>query len=172
MYKAYGPECEQPMAPSSEHISERIEQFLMQLEMDKEAAMKLEKETQCQSDSGLWRHHRHVRLTASNFGKVINRRPATKVALLVKSLLYSTFKGNRATQHGISEEDSTNADYIRFKHQTGCKVTTHPAGLAIFQNDNTLGASCDRYVTDHSICEEGIVEFKNLYTDKTKTIIM
>lgn len=58
---------------------------------------KIQSSTSKQSSSGLWHSERRIRLTASNFGKVYRRRPSIPVKNLVKSLLYSNFKGNRHT---------------------------------------------------------------------------
>ena len=45
-------------------------------------------------DSTIWHAERRLRLTASNFEKVMSRKTTTNVAPLVKSLLYSKFRGN------------------------------------------------------------------------------
>ncbi|KAF2888879.1 hypothetical protein ILUMI_17294, partial [Ignelater luminosus] len=59
----------------------------------------LEESTRAQSKSTLWTQERSKRLTASEFGRIIRLRHTTSRENVVKSLLYSDFKGNKATRY-------------------------------------------------------------------------
>ena len=47
---------------------------------------------------------RRKRITASNVGSIAKMRKTTKRCNKVKSLLYSSFRGNQATQYGVDNE--------------------------------------------------------------------
>ena len=64
----------------------------------------IEQCTRGQSSSEKWYTHRHKGLTSSRFGDVMKRRLKTPVNPLVRSILYPSFKGNKYTRHGLSQE--------------------------------------------------------------------
>ena len=66
--------------------------------------------------SNLWMTERRKRITSSVCGQIAKRRSTTKVANLVKILLYTSFKGNDATKWGISQEQDTQRAY----HNQSC----------------------------------------------------
>ena len=114
-----------------------------------------------------WKAERRQRLTSSNFGRVCKMRARTKPANTVKSLLYSTFNGNSATQYGLDSEKETEAKYS--EHIKGLGVSeidiSHP-GLTIIPEAPELAASPDGLVCvdpgTSGLPREYIVEYKNL----------
>ena len=83
---------------------------------------KIEIDTRLQSLNGLWQAHRRIRLTFSNFGKVMARKQTVKVAPIVTSLLYSAFAGNRHTRYGLEQEGPTREAYIKEMSKLGKSV--------------------------------------------------
>ena len=116
----------------------------------------IEIKTQQQSFSSIWTEERRKRITSSNFGDVVRRNVSSKVAPLVKRLLYSNFSGNRYTRRGLQQESVSIKEYVRLKGD----VTVTSGGLVIDPENPHLGASPDGYVQTDS--EKGIIEIKNL----------
>ena len=48
-------------------------------------------------DGQLWREERRKRITSSSVGQIAKRKQSTKVNSTIKKLLYSKFRGNKAT---------------------------------------------------------------------------
>lgn len=93
---------------------------------------------------------RQHRLTASNFGKVCKLRPTTSTKNTVKQTLYSNFKGNTYTKHGLQYEGIAIA---KFETTMGLKVDK--CGLFIHERLPFLAAS-----PDGLIGKDGIIEVK------------
>jgi len=62
-----------------------------------------------------WLEERRKRITSSNVGQIAKRKSTTKVTPKVKQLLYSKFRGNRATDWGLLQEDVSKAEYLKLK---------------------------------------------------------
>ena len=80
-----------------------------------------------QSQSELWKKERSIRLTSSNFGKVISRSNTNVSTALVNNMLYSKFSGNIHTIRGLAQEDNT---IIEYKNVQG-NVELQRTGLQI-----------------------------------------
>ena len=112
----------------------------------------------------IWLAERRKRITSSNTGLIARRRCTTKVANLVKNLLYSTFQGTAATEWGKLQEPETSKAYLDTKRPSSPGITVYPSGLVVHPEHHWLAASPDGLVTDPSSPEPaGIVEFKNPY---------
>ena len=61
----------------------------------------LERRTRKQAESEEWKSERRKRLTASRMGGIAKMRKTTKRSNTVRDLLYSTFRGNKATRYGM-----------------------------------------------------------------------
>lgn len=72
--------------------------FLSKLKLTSDEIKILERSTVDQSSCDEWRRQRKMRLTASNFGKVVKLRATTSRAHTVKYILYELFLGNAATR--------------------------------------------------------------------------
>ncbi len=91
--------------------------------------------------NNLWKTERRKRITSSTAGTVDRRRSTTKVAPLVKTLLYNTFRGNAATTHGHKQEPATRIAYIQAKLANSPAISTQPSGLVIHPVHHAL-AGC------------------------------
>ena len=63
--------------------------------------------------TNLWLSERCKRITSSVAGTIARHRNTTKVASLVRTLLYGTFQGNTATQYGHDQEVVTHHEDLR-----------------------------------------------------------
>ncbi|XP_077285484.1 uncharacterized protein LOC143910762 [Arctopsyche grandis] len=144
-------EIEPDMA--DEVFQKKKEEFLRDLNLSQSKKNELERSTVDQSDNRLWAVERRKRLTASNFGKICKLRPKTSAKGVLKSLLYSVFKGNIATNYGKESESEA---IKKFKEKTGLEVS--PCGLFIDVNKSFLAASPDGLIS-----EDGLIEVKCPY---------
>ncbi|CAG2250353.1 unnamed protein product [Mytilus edulis] len=129
-----------------------------------------EKDTKSQVCSEKWKNERKKRQTASNFGNIFKRKPSIKVTPLVLQLLYSNFKGNKATRIGLREEQITIQEYINIKGKDNIEIKVEPCGLIIDKKFKYLAASPDGKVIDKENNEIGLIEIKNLVHDKNLTL--
>ena len=108
---------------------------------------------------------RRKRVTASSCGQIAKRRTMTKVASLVKTLLYSSFRGNTATQWGHIQEPLTKEAYLLEKRRVSPDIVVIDSGFVVHPHHHWLGASPDGLVNDPTSADpEGIVEYKNPYS--------
>ncbi|CAG2223192.1 unnamed protein product [Mytilus edulis] len=105
------------------------------------------------------------RITASNFGSIVKRNTSLPIAKFVRTILYSSFSGNRHTRNGINQEDSTIEEYKLKKAEENENVSVERSGLVIHHTNKYLAASPDGIVTI-STGETGIIEIKNLLHSK------
>ena len=77
----------------------------------------IEEQTREQSNSSFWAEERTKRITASRVGSIAKMKKTTKKSNKVKELLYSTFRGNKATMYGTLMEDKAREDYIAYQHK-------------------------------------------------------
>ena len=126
----------------------------------------VEAHTRQQSEDSLWFQQRHLRLTASNFGKVAKRRDSTLVANLVKTLFYGKMFSTAATQWGLTHEEDTRAAYIQYLRQQGhSTITTSSSGLVIVLDEPCLACSPDSLVDIPELADLlGIYELKCPHT--------
>ena len=78
-------------------------------------------------------------------------RETTKKANKVHSLLYSKFRGNKATRYGSTNEDITRKQYIAYQRRNyHPELNVDDCGLFVSQDNNWLAATPDGLVTDPS----------------------
>ena len=109
-------------------------------------ARKIEEETKTLSDSALWYCHRHLRITASNFGTVSKRRPTTPVANLVKTLLYSRRVETKALRWGNTHEDYARWAYLQSLLVSDNSAAVSYSGLVIDITEPCVACSPDGMV--------------------------
>ena len=113
-----------------------------------------------------------LRITASNTGTIAKMRNSTSKSKKVQQLLYTNFRGNEATRHGIEKEDDTRDMYIANQRRNGHpELTVKPSGLCISLTNPWLAASPDGFVSDPSTTTSlGLVEIKNPLSTWDKTL--
>ena len=126
----------------------------------------IEEQTRDQADSDYWRLERRKRITASQVGGIAKMRETTKKANKVHSLLYSKFRGNKATRYGSTNEDITRKQYIAYQRRNyHPELNVDDCGLFVSQDNNWLAATPDGLVTDPSNEDNfGLLEIKNPYS--------
>jgi len=125
-----------------------------------------------QGSSQRWHEERRNRITSSNVGQIAKRKSRTKVAATVKKLLYSKFRGNKATEWGNLQEETSREKYKELKLATTPGYLVAQCGLVVCVKHPWLAASPDGFVYDPaSDPPEGLVELKNPYTARDKTLI-
>lgn len=125
-----------------------------------------------ESTSNRWKAERRKRITSSSCGQIAKRRSTTKVANLVKTLLYSTFRGNAATQWGHDQEEQTKRAYLQQKRTASPDISVKESGLVVHLSHHWFAASPDGLVHDPaSLDQNGVVEYKNPYSVRKLTLL-
>jgi hypothetical protein len=171
--RAYGPDALDVTADLPEvELKAAIAKYTGQHFQLSNAEIKtMEYDTREQSSSGLWRTEHKKHLTSSVFGEIVKRRKTTRCALLVKRIIYPSFKGNTFTRHGLASEAVTIKEYELKKAEEGHHVTVQNTGLVIDPTHQCLAASPDGVVTNHTLKSTGMIEIKNLLKDKPLTLL-
>ncbi|KOB78717.1 hypothetical protein OBRU01_01900 [Operophtera brumata] len=144
----YGENCEKPDLPT-EIFEKEKKTFLQNLKKSKEERQKIERETVLQSSCSEWLEHRRSLLTASNFGRVVNRRNSTSCSNLVKDILYKDAISHvKSIKHGKDNEKKALDQLAR---QENVQIT--PCGLFIDEEIQYLGATPDGLIADDTIVE-------------------
>lgn len=137
----------------------------------KEEAIAIAHET-AEQGNDLWKHERKKRLTASTIGGIIKMRATTKKAKKVEYLLYSKFKGNKATMYGNVMEPVAQDEYVQYQHQHGHPgLKTEHIGLVVSVETPYIAASPDARVNDPThVPSDGLAEYKNPYSARKKSL--
>ena len=155
---------------SPEQIKEGKKLFIEKnVKVNKEQIKLIEQKTRSQSSNNLWRKERRIRLTASNAGRIVKKRPKTKFLKIIEDLLYSNFKGNKYTIQGLSQERFAIQEYLSKKNKKNKNVSVSSSGLHIHPTLNFLAASPDGIVTDNK--EEGLLEIKHVLLNKNIDLV-
>ena len=146
--------------------------YTTKVQVTEEEAKDIEKDTVTQGQSELWTKERKKRLTASVVGGILKMKAKTKKSKKVENILYSKFKGNKATMYGIEMEAEARNDYIRYQHSNGHPgLSTEHVGLVISLENPWMAASPDDRVHDPSVNSHyGLAEYKNPYSVKNMTL--
>jgi len=146
---------------SSQQLQDKCKNYMsVHVNLTEDKIKKIEALTTSQSQCTTWIDERKKRLTSSRFGDIVKRNTRINVAPLVKNLLYTNFRGNAFTIHGLGQESITIQEYILKKKDEGVSVTVSPVGLMIDVNHKFLAASPDGLVKEGQ--EYGLIEIKNL----------
>lgn len=160
----------QPFMTSTEYVpegkySEREKTILDELSLSPEQARNLEKNTRQQGQSQTWMQARQHRLTASAFGKVIQRREWTHKGL--RNLLDpKDLSRVRAIQYGRRKEADAVSRYIAVLQKLGHDVSVRHCGIFVDPSCPWLGATPDRLVFDPEEGTYGVLEVKCPYSMK------
>ena len=165
------------VVPLADFQGQMIDYYKANVSVSESRIVEVEQDTRGQGTASevmgnLWLAERRVRITSSVIGSIAKRRSTTKVAPLVKTLLYSTFRGNIATQHGHEQEPAAREAYLAAKREASPGISTQPSGLVIHPTHHWLAASPDDLVNDPSSPDPlGILEYKNPYKHRNITLI-
>ena len=151
---------------SPDLLKSRCDVFYEQNVVATQAKIKyIEECSRLQAGSGVWHAERRLRLTASHFGRVYRRLSNSKLAPLVKLMLYSPFKGNANTRYGLAQESFTLLEYELEQSKQGMNIHVAKSGLVISSDHPFLAASLDGIVMMDGEAI-GLVEVKNLLRTK------
>ncbi|XP_041354555.1 uncharacterized protein LOC121372325 [Gigantopelta aegis] len=126
-------------------------------------AEKLESQTQGQASCQLWKTSRAKRITASNFGKILQLKsvPSSK---FLENIFNSKEISAAHLEYGRRNEPKAKAKYLELYHTRHI----HECGLVVNKEFLFLGASPDGKVCDNNDC--GLIEVKCPYTARDHTI--
>ena len=86
--------------------------------------------------------------------------------------MYSSFKGNAATQYGHDQEPATRDAYLQRKQMNSPNIYTTASGLVIHPVHHWLAASPDHFVYDPASPDPfGLVEYKNPYQFRSSKLL-
>ena len=88
----------------------------------------IERKTRQQSGCTL---RKEKRITASHVGGISKMKKSTKRSNKVEELLYSTFRGFKATMYGILREDAAKEKYVAEQQANHPGLNTKPSGLVV-----------------------------------------
>lgn len=176
----FDPNCrkehvEQPQDPllyrvlDSTELKPTIAAFKNTLEVTQELAREIELNTREQRMSPLWFSVRRFRITASNFGAVLSRRPNTPPDSLVLRIIQPRNFSTAATKYGVENEQVAIQEYTKYQHSHGHpNLFVSPSGFHIDPDYPYLGASPDGSVYDPSDSQQpfGFLEVKCPYSVK------
>ena len=155
------------------NISEKHKQlFASSVKVSLEEALKIECSTQKQSEDSSWFKHRQCRLTASNFGKVLQRKKEDCSKLVNNLTACDTRNINVCSlRYGRENEDRVAQYYAQYQEKYGHPgIQIFPVGLVVNPKYSWLGASPDRLVYDPT-CNPpyGCLEVKCIESGKGMT---
>ena len=131
----------------------------------------IEHNTKEQGDSDLWMAEQRKRKTALVVGGIAKMQKKTKQNTRVKNMLYSRFKGSKATRYGSLREEAARQQYVSCQQHGHCNLKTVITGLVISLDNPWLAASPDDKVHDPSETPPyGLAEYKNPHSAKQLTI--
>ncbi|XP_031331888.1 uncharacterized protein LOC116162414 [Photinus pyralis] len=150
---AYGPSAEQP-EEEEQNIEEECQRLIQHLHVEENEIPAIAEATMGQFFNDVYIKFKERRLTASNFGRVVKRRPYTPCHGIVKQCLGKNIFSTEATEYGISKESVAIKAFEKKQ-----SVTVTNTGLWIHKDYGFLGASPDGLVGT-----DAIVEVKCLYS--------
>ena len=153
--------------PDSTELQHAITAFKKTLEVTQESAREIERNTRDQRRSPLWFSLHRFRITASNFGAVLSRRPDTPPDSLVLRMIQPRNFTTPAITYGVGNEQVAIKEYTAYQHDHG-----HPnlfvtqSGFYIHPSYPYLGASPDGSLYDPSEIQQpfGFLEVKCPYS--------
>lgn len=127
----------------------------------------------CPQRTPAWLQAREGRITASKFGGARNHCKYTTSVQVVKDMLWSTFRGNAATEYGTIHEDDGERAYVRYmRHAHNLKAEQFEVshtGLIVPVKYPWTGISVDGFVFDDSMpagLKRGGLEIKCPFSKK------
>jgi hypothetical protein len=125
--------------------------IIKMLAVDSVKSQALEAETRDQAGSEKWWEERRLRITASKFGEVVNRKQRNCQKFVERLQAKSGMdlkKLPMSLKHGRDYEHVATRKYHKYMANTGHKVEIRPSGLVVREDYPHLGASPDGKVLD------------------------
>ncbi|KAH3724580.1 uncharacterized protein LOC127853544 isoform X1 [Dreissena polymorpha] len=161
--------CGNLSLPVDRALNEEIHVLLQQyaqhwqdLGLSSDESRELERSTRLQASSKNWFSERQKRVTASNFGAVMNRKKDINDAFMKNTFFRSQFV-SKATTYGHINERTAKITYI---NKTGTHL--HDVGLIVNSKFPFLGASPDAIVCENG--KVGLVEVKCPYSARNLSL--
>ncbi|XP_074645883.1 uncharacterized protein LOC141902143 [Tubulanus polymorphus] len=151
------------------NISNDLQPLIDMIDPCPQYVIKLEHETRMQRDSSLWFNERQYRLTASNFGLVLNRKAAPTEKFLSSLITKKDLSSIAAIQYGIDNEPFALSKYRNYMANSGKHVDVLPCGLAMNRSFSWLGATPDGKIIVADTQSYGLLEIKCPYSFKDVT---
>ena len=160
--------------PSVENktMNEHCHKYLFQkIALDSKQAEEIELETRLQSVSKSWFAHRSIRLTSSNFGKVITRKETTDPTKLVEEVTKEkVMKNCERLPPSLKWGRENEALAIERYSCERAASTVLNTGLIVNPKYPWLGCSPDGIVLSKEGTIEGCIEVKCPYTHRDKKV--
>ena len=149
-----------------EEFSDTTEPILQQININIEQAWHLQNNTVAQAQDKRWVQEREIRLTASNFGKVLYRKKEPSESFIKSIFEPKDLSKVSSIQHGKHNEVIVTSLYARkMQKQLHKNFTVYDCGLVVKPSHPYLGASPDGKVFDPSSTSPfGLLEIKCPYT--------
>ena len=146
--------------------SDIAQQYMLNYEKDLHFDSEVvERLTRGQRNNDIWAEARKCRLTASNFGAIVNSQKRTSVLKTVMG--YYGYVSSDAIEWGKKREKVALSAYLKEMNNDGKKVSVSESGLLISEEYPFLGASPDGVVRQNG--EIGLVEIKCPYKHRQVT---
>jgi len=94
------------------------------------------------------KEERRKRTTISNVGQIAKQKRTTKVSAMIKKLLYSKLRRNKAIDWGLLQEDFSRQKYLEVKKLDSPNFNISKSGLVVSLRHPWLTASPDGLVYD------------------------
>lgn len=158
--------CELP--PSLEVITSHFEKFVDMIKPSSDQRNLVEKKTRKQGSCKRWQEERHLRLTASNFGRVILRR--SNYEKLAEEILYSKLPNTiPSLEWGrMHENDAFTAYLENYFHPSGNQDKIRKAGFYI-GDPSFIGASPDGIIEREGSIHK-IIEIKCPFSFRNSSV--
>lgn len=163
--------CNQSFTPP-EGFSVTADPILQQIKINIEQAWFLQSNTTAQAQDKRWLQEREIRLTASNFGKVLYRKKEPSEPFLKSIFEPKDLSKVSSIQHGKQNEVIVRSKYARkMQKQLHKNFTVYECGLVVNPSHPYLGASPDGKVFDPTSASPfGLLEIKCPYTWRKHSI--
>lgn len=155
-----------------EEFSDTTEPILQQININIEQAWHLQNNTVAQAQDKRWVQEREIRLTASNFGKVLYRKKEPSESFMKSIFEPKDLSKVSSIRHGKTNEVIVRSLYARkMQKQSHKNFTVYDCGLVVNPSHPYLGASPDGKVFDPSSPSPfGLLEIKCPYTWRNNSI--
>lgn len=164
--------CTATPFPLQSNLPSDQARFIAKFNLDLQTAWQVEQITVNQSLDPNWFIHRQFRLTASNFGLVVNRKKQPTDTFLRNIFQPRVLANVASIKHGKQNESVARALYAYEMQKKNRKFTMYEAGLVVNPSLPFLGASPHGKVFDPTEIEPfGLLEIKAPFTWRNSSFL-